>query len=51
MVTVLKSSTDILGTTVTSARDIGTKASELNEAKADVTNRAKYTSRSELDKS
>lgn len=51
MVSVLKSSTDILGTTVTSARDIGNKASELNEAKSAVTNRAKYTSRSELDQS
>lgn len=51
MVTALKSSTDILGTTVTSARDIGTKASSLNEAKAAVTNPAKYISRVELDKS
>lgn len=51
MVTALKSSTDILGTTVTSARDIGTKASNLNEAKAAVTNPAKYISRVELDKS
>ena len=51
MVTALKSSTDILGTTVTSARDIGTKARDLNEAKAAVNNPAKYTSRVELDKS
>lgn len=51
MVVALKSSTDILGLTATSARDIGTKASQLKEAQAAVTNPAKYTSRSELDQS
>lgn len=51
MVDALKSSTDILGLTAASARDIGTKASKLKEAQAAVTNPAKYTSRSELDQS
>lgn len=51
MVSVLKSSTDILETTSASARDIGIKASQLKTAQAAVTNPAKYTSRSELNNS
>lgn len=48
---ILRTSTDILRAKGTSAMDIGAKASHLNEAKAAITNPAKYTSRSELDKS
>lgn len=51
MTIAIKSSTDILRASITSAKDIGVKANQLREAQSNITNPAKYTSREELDKS
>lgn len=47
----IKSSADILNTTVRSGRDVGVKATQLKEAQASLTNPAKYISRADLDRS